>query len=223
MGAALSLVPPWLGESGQASTGPGPCASSRPWGPGASPLHARGPSWGRCVFLGFQTLPREAGGQHTAGQVHVGVLPCVHACFCAPVCWCACVTPAVSQGPLPPAWNPDSTVLPALSCWVVDALGRHLPPTPAQDQEGGPACVRLIVTGWERTRRVAQRVCGSVLPAGRGPGGWPSVWAAQCYRLGGDQEGGPACGRLCYRLGEGLSPEKPPVSCGLLRPADSPR
>ncbi|KAJ8780664.1 hypothetical protein J1605_000707 [Eschrichtius robustus] len=47
VGAALSLVPPWLGESGQASTGPGPCASSRPWGLGPSPLHAWGPSWGR--------------------------------------------------------------------------------------------------------------------------------------------------------------------------------
>ena len=47
-----------------------------------------------------------------------------------------------------------------------------------EDQEGGPACGRLSVTGWEGTRRVAQRVGGSVLPAGRGPGGWPSVWAA---------------------------------------------
>lgn len=80
----------------------------------------------------------------------MGVLLCVHACVCAPVCWCACVTPAVSQGPVPPAWNPDSTVLPALSCRVVDALGRHQPPTPAQDQEGGSAWVQLSVTGWER-------------------------------------------------------------------------
>lgn len=102
----------------------------------------------------------------------------------------------VSQGPLPPAWNP---FLPALSCWVVGALG-HRPPslvTPpcAQDQEGGSGCVWVSVTGWEMVlfmRSHQSTLASSTWPAapaklsvlvepllqGRGPGvGVISRWA----------------------------------------------
>ena len=99
-------------------------SSAASWGLGGLALPCWGPSWGRCVFPGFQTLPWEA-GRWDMGRYMWGSPLRTRVCLCAHM-QDACVSVVVSWGPLPPAWNP---FLPALSCWVVGALGHH-PPSP---------------------------------------------------------------------------------------------